>query len=125
MTTQPERDESLWWLAASPSIWFAHFLASYATVALWCAKAVPRDGALGAALTAVVIYTLVALIAVLAIAARSYRRHRFAGSRAPHDADTPEGRHRFLGLASLLLSALSALAIVFVALPFIFIGTCR
>lgn len=125
MTTKPEHEESLWWLAVSPTIWLVHFVACYATVAVWCAKAVPRDGALGAASSAVVVYTLVALSIVVAIAARSYRRHRYRGSSVPHDADTPEDRHRFLGLATFLLSALSAVAIVFVALPFVFIGSCR
>jgi hypothetical protein len=125
MATKPEHDESLWWLAVSPSIWLVHFIACYATVALWCAKAVPREGGLGAARTAVVVYTIVALVGVIGIGARSYRRHRFGASSVPHDADTPQDRHRFLGLAGFLLSVLSAVALGYVALPFLFITTCR
>jgi hypothetical protein len=125
MATRPEQEESLWWLALSPALWLVHFVACYATVALWCAKAVARAGGLGAARTAVVIYTLLALAAVIAAGVRSYRRQRSGGSKVPHDADTPEDRHRFLGLASFLLSALSAVAILYVALPFFFIETCR
>ena len=35
----PEARESLWVLAASPSVWVAHFLLAYCTAAVWCAKA--------------------------------------------------------------------------------------
>ena len=125
MTTKPEHRESLWWLAASPSVWAVHFVATYATVAIWCAKAVGQDGPLGAARMAVVVYTVLALAIVAVIGRIALRRHRFGAQTVPHDFDTSEDRHRFLGFATLLLSALSAVAIVYVALPFFFIGTCR
>ncbi len=125
MSSKPEHRESLWWLVVSPTLWALHFVLSYATVAIWCGKAVPRDGSLGAAKTALIVYTLVALAGVIATGLRSHRRHRFGDSELPHDTDTPEDRHRFLGFAAYLLSGLSAIAIVFVAMPLIFISTCR
>jgi hypothetical protein len=125
MTSKPEHQESLWWLIVSPTIWALHFLASYITAALWCEKAVGRAGPLGGARAAIVAYTIVALSGVLATGWMSYRRHRFGRSPVPHDEDTPEDRHRFLGFATFLLSLLSAVAIVYVALPTLFIGTCR
>ena len=125
MTTKPEERESLWWLAAAPSVWALHFVASYATVAIWCAKAVARDGPLGAAWVAVLVYTVVALVVVATIGWIALRRHRFGMAKVPHDLDTSEDRHRFLGFATLLLSVMSAVAIAYVALPLFFIRTCR
>jgi hypothetical protein len=122
---KPERDESLWWLAASPVVWATHFLVTYATVALWCARAVTREGPLGGARTAVAIYTAAALLAIVAVAVRSYRRHRTGPAEGRHHADTDKDRHRFLGWATFLLSGLSAIATGYVALPIFFIGTCR
>jgi len=42
----------------------------------------------------------------------------------PHDDDTPEDRHRFLGFATLLLSALSAVAVLYAGLVAVFIRSC-
>lgn len=124
MAERSEHDESLWWLAASPGIWAVHLLASYVTVAVWCAKVVGRDGSLGAARVAVVVYTAVALAGVAATGWRAYRRHKFGTATVPHDFDTRDDRHRFLGFATFLLSGLSAVAIAYVALTVLFIGSC-
>jgi hypothetical protein len=43
----------------------------------------------------------------------------------PHDDDTPEDRRSFMGFATLLLCGLSAVAVVFVALPARFLEVCR
>ena len=125
MEEQAEENESLWWLALSPGIWAVHFLASYITAAIWCAKAVSDGGSLGGARLAVVIYTLVALAGVLAAGVRSWRRHSIGAETVPHDFDTRDSRYRFLGFAVFLLSALSFVAIVYVALPFVFMRTCE
>ena len=125
MTSKPESKESLWWLAVSPTLWALHFLASYITVAVWCAKVGSRESSLGPARTAVIVYTAIALLGVGVMAVRSYRRHAFGSATVPHDFDTPEDRHRFLGFAALLLSLLSAAGIVYVAIPLLFIETCR
>jgi len=42
-----------------------------------------------------------------------------------HDLDTPEDRHRFLGFATLLLSGLSAVAVLYAAFAATFFDTCR
>jgi len=116
------REPSLWWLVVSPGLWALHLLASYVTVAIWCGKAVSRGGALGNARVAVIVYTALALAGVLATALRGYRHHR-AGAPA-HHADTAMGRRQFLGLTTLLLSLLSAIAIAYAALPTLYIGSC-
>ncbi len=120
-----ERRESLWWLAASPTIWALHFLGSYITVAVRCAKGSVLYGSLGWARGAIYIYTGVALLGVAAIGVRAYRRHTIGNATVPHDFDTRADRTRFLGFATLLLSALSAVAIVYVMLPTLYLETCR
>jgi hypothetical protein len=120
-----ERSESLWQLAAPPLIWAAHLLLSYCTAAIFCEKYALRDDSLGLVRVAIAGYTLLALVAIGYAGARAYRRHRYGDSTTPHDFDTPEDRHRFLGFATFLLAGLSAVAVVFQALPAAFIGSCR
>src|SRR6187549_3530286 len=110
MTPQYEKEEthetkqSLWLLVASPTIWSAHFLACYLTAAIWCAKYAGPDSTLGAVRVAIAVYTVFALIGIGFIGVAGYRRHTFRQTTGPHDFDTPESRHRFLGFATLLLS---------------------
>ncbi len=125
MAHLPEKDESLWMLTVSPVVWSTHFLLSYVTVAIWCEKIAGRDGSLFGARVAVAIYTAVALIVIAITAWSAYQRHRKRGGELPHDADTPEDRHRFLGFATLLLSGLSAVAVIFDTLPAVIFGSCR
>ncbi len=119
-----EQHESLWMTVASPLIWSVHFLLSYCTAAIWCAKLAGPDGSIAGASVAIAVYTLLALVAVGFIGFRGYQRHRLKGGSEPHDADTPEDRYRFLGFATLLLSWLSAVAIVYSALAAAIVGSC-
>ena len=120
-----ERNQSLWMLTASPAIWSVHFVACYATAAVWCAKFAGADQSLTPVRIAIAIYTLVAMIGIAIAGYSGYRRHRYGPATVPHDFDTPEDRHRFLGFATLLLSALSAVATLFVALTAVFLETCH
>ena len=120
-----EENQSLWRLTLSPAIWSAHFLLSYFTAALWCGMVVGRDGSLSGARWAIAGYTVLALLGIGITGWRGYRRHSFGAATVPHDFDTPEDRHRFLGFATLLLSALSAVATVYVALAAVFLRSCR
>ena len=122
--TREER-QSLWLIAASPLAWAVHFMASYLTAAIWCAKVAGRDGSLGGASTAIGVYTAVALAVIALFGWIGFRRHSFGGATTPHDADTPEDRHRFLGFTMLLLSSLSAVATVYVAMAALFIWSCH
>lgn len=125
MAHLPEKRESLWMLTISPVIWSLHFLLSYITAAVWCEKMAGRDGSLWDVRVAIAVYTLVALIGIGITGWIGFRRHSFGDAETPHDFDSPEDRHRFLGFATLLLSALSAVATVYVALAAVFIETCR
>ncbi|MGE0702868.1 MAG: hypothetical protein AB7F99_04545 [Vicinamibacterales bacterium] len=114
--------QSLLALTASPVAWAVHFLLSYVTAAIWCAKV---GGSLGPVRIAVAAYTTIALAIIAIVAWQAWRAHTYGGETAPHDADTPEDRHRFMGLATLLLSGLSGVAVCYAALVIVFVGTCQ
>ena len=123
-TRLPEANESLWLLTASPVIWAGHFLLCYGTAAVWCAKVAGGGGPLGGARVAIVVYTALALAVIGIIGSIGYRRHSLGNAALPHDDDMPEDRHRFLGFATFLLSALSAVAVVYAALIVFFFRSC-
>jgi hypothetical protein len=119
-----ERNLELWMLAVSPATWALHFMGCYLTAAIWCAKAGRTASAQPTLVSAIAVYTAVALLAIAIVGARGWRRHRLGGEPPPHDDDTPEDRHRFLGWASFLLSALSAIAVCYSALVAVFLRSC-
>ncbi|PCC68827.1 hypothetical protein [Nannocystis exedens] len=120
MTTEhQEQRESLWILTAAPAIWLSHFLLSYITGAIWCAKFAGSDGSLGAVRVAMAVYTSVALGGLALIGWRG-RRRTSASPRGEAGASD-----RFLGHASLLLSGLAAVAILYASLVAVFIRSCR
>ena len=119
-----ERSENLAHLAVSPGVWLLHFLACYATAAVYCARA-GRDASLSSVRALAGGYTLLALAAVIRTGVCAHRRYRRFYETTAHDFDTPAARHGFLGFADLLLSLLSAVAVVYVALPFVWVSTCQ
>jgi len=120
-----ERDATLWVLPLSPSIWALHFLLCYVTAAVFCAKVSPPQTSLFSVRIAIAAYTAAALAAIAAVGYAGFRAHRLEGEAPPHDDDTPEDRHRFLGFATLLLSGLSAVAVVYTVLVAVFVRTCE
>lgn len=118
----PERSLYLWLLALSPTLWAVHFLLCYVTAAIWCAK--QAEVALGPVRGAVAAYTVVALAGIAATGWRAWLRRR-GDEGEPHGEDTPSDRDSFLAFATVLLSGLSFVAVVFTALAAVFIGDCR
>ena len=117
---------SLWLLTIAPTIWAAHLLLSYITAAVWCAKFAGADGSLGGVRTAIAWYTTVALAGIAFVGWEGFRRHSYGGTETTtQDLDSPEDRHRFLGFATLLLSGLSAVAVMYAALAAMYFDTCR
>jgi len=117
---------ALWLLTYAPTVWALHFLASYVSAALYCAKWADATGVLGPVRLLIGLFTVLALLAIGVTAWRGYRQHRYGEDGAvPHDAATAADRHRFLGFATLLLCGLSAVATIYVAMAVIFIGSCR
>lgn len=126
MSRTSEASESLWALGLAPLIWAGYFLLSYATAAVWCARMAAAGGDLGGGRIVIATYTAVALVLIALCAHRGFRRHTYGEAAAPpHDRDSDESRHRFLGFASLLLSGLAAVATIYVALPLVLAPGCR
>ncbi|MGH8636537.1 MAG: hypothetical protein ACREUZ_05315 [Burkholderiales bacterium] len=116
---------SLWMLTIAPTIWAAHLLLCYITAAIWCARFAPADGPLGGVHTAIMWYSAVALAGIATTGWEGLRRHSYGTEATTHDLDTAEDRHRFLGFATLLLSGLSAVGVIYAALAATYFETCR
>ena len=112
---------NLWTLLTPPAVWALHFLFCYVSGALVCAKAPEALGALRLAIAAA---TLVALGLILAAGLQAHRHWGFGDDLPPHNAPTDEDQRHFLGFATLLLCALSFVAVIFGALPALFITEC-
>jgi hypothetical protein len=124
MKAPSEKDENLWLLVISPTIWALHFLLCYITAAIWCEKYAGPDAALGPVRTAILVYTLLAVGGIVIVGWKGYQKHSIATGKLPHDADTPEDRTAFLGFSTFLLSALSLVATLFAALVAVFFWKC-
>lgn len=120
----PEGRASLWWLVAGPAIWAAHFLLSYVTAAIWCAKA-SRLAPLGNVRLVLWTYTALALAAIAVCGWRGLRQHRWGAASLPHDDASAGDRHRFLGFTSFLLCGLAFVAVLYSALAIALVGSCR
>lgn len=111
-------------MTSAPLVWVVHFLVSYLTNAIFCAKYAGVSGDASLVRFTILVATVIALPLIAAIAWFSYRRHRYQDSQLPHDADSSEDRFRFLGFAGFLLALLSFVAVTFTALVALFIPTC-
>lgn len=114
-----ESRASLWRLIASPAIWTAHFLLSYGTSAIVCAR-YPADAP--ALQLLLFVYTAVALAGIGWSAGNAFRYRRHG--HAARDGASDEARHRFLGQAGVLLAGLSLIATLYVAVAAIYVGVC-
>ncbi len=111
------------WLVLPLFTWAAHFLASYITIAIWCAKSSSSD-AMPARL-AVGGFTVLALVLIGSFGVRCWRQHRRGNHSPPHDDNSPQDHSRFIGYAGFLLALLSAVATLFTALVVVFVGSCH
>lgn len=111
---------SLFRIALGPTIWAFHFVFSYAGAAVWCAKVGTGDGIAFLRLS-ILALTVLALAVIGWQGWRSYRQWN------PQDRveSEVEASYRFLGHAALLLSIISVVGVVYVALPALFFETCR
>ena len=116
---------SLWIMVAAPTVWAAHFLLCYWVAAVWCAKVTEGPGPLGPVRLTVAGLTVAALGLIGLLAWHAVRRYH--GVLLIHEQlteDTERERTRFLGHATLLLASLSAVAVVFDAMPVLVFDTC-
>jgi hypothetical protein len=125
-TRSPTSDHySLWLLTIGPAIWAAHLLLSYITAAVWCAKFIGLGGSLASVRSAIVWYSAIALAGIAVVGWEGFRRHSYGTEATTHDLDSREDRHRFVGFATLLLSGLSAVGVLYAALAAQYFETCR
>jgi hypothetical protein len=118
-----EPRHSLWALTIGPAIWAGHFLASYIAAAVWCGNA-GAHARFGTVTGLFAVATGVALAAVAWVAWSGWTRYHHGEAVPSHHKDTPEDRHRFLGLATLLLALLSAVSIVYTAVAVAMLRGC-
>lgn len=118
-----EDRQSLWPMTIPPAIWAIHFLATYTGVAIWCGKA-GRHSSLGFLTVGFIALTALALAGIAAAGWRGWQRYQHGQVVPSHHKDTPEDRHRFLGLATVLLAGLSATAVLYAALAIAVIKGC-
>lgn len=120
----PREVESLWTLFTAPAVWALHFLACYVAAAIFCEK----PGFLGADFltlrAAIAGLTLLSLAVIVVAAVLAWRQWGFGSVDPPHDDPTRRDRLLFQGYATLLLSGLSFIAVIFTALPALFITDC-
>lgn len=112
---------TLWTLIVPPTVWAGHFLFAYLWVSVQCAK----TG--GFARYPLVFWggTVLALVAILLSGVIALIQSRAPGDPPPHEHGTDIDRLRFVAYSTLLLAGLSFVAVVFTALPVLFIGDCR
>ncbi|WP_075292894.1 hypothetical protein [Pararhizobium arenae] len=120
----PKEVETLWTLFTGPVVWALHFLACYIAAAVYCAKASQVSFSFGTLRLSLFAMTAVALAAILVAAWLSWRQWGFGSGDPPHDAPTRQDRLLFQGFATLLLSGLSFVAVIFVSVPLLFIEVC-
>ncbi|MCJ8056776.1 hypothetical protein GB928_027290 [Shinella curvata] len=120
----PKEIESLWTLFTAPTIWALHFLTCYITAAIHCAKA-DTAASLGTTSLVLGMVTVAALAGIALSAYLAWRQWGFGSGDPPHDEPTRRDRLLFQGFATLLLSGLSFVAVLFVAVPLVFIEACQ
>jgi hypothetical protein len=116
----------LWRVIAAPVIWAGHFLFCYVFVAIHCQKA-GRNAGLEDERLWVIAATIVALAGIgwsthhiWRVRARSLTDNDFE-----FEHNTPEERHRFLSHVALMLCVLSAVAVLYIVIPILYLATCR
>ena len=120
----PREVETLWTLFTAPVVWALHFMICYIVVAIYCEKAVLWAIEFGTIRLALVGLTLLALAMIVLSAYLAWRQWGFGSGDPPHDQPTALDRRRFQGFATLLLSGLSFVAVIYVAIPLILIDGC-
>ena len=124
MRLVPRQVESLWTLITAPLVWALHFLIVYVGAAVHCAKPDLLDFGFNALRIGVAIVTLFALAAIALSAWLAFRQWGFGTTDPPHGEATQKSRTLFQGFATLLLSGLSFVAVVYSALPVLFVMEC-
>ena len=116
----------LWHVIIAPSIWALHFLVCYICAAIYCEK-LGRDAPLSDIRLLVIAMTVLALAGIFWSSVRLWRVHdrSLTDDDFEYEHNTPEERHRFLSHVALMLCVLSAVAVVYVTIPMLYLESCR
>lgn len=116
----------LWRVIVAPLIWAGHFLFCYVLAAVYCEK-VGRGAELGEVRIIVAVATVAALagIAWSSHTLWQVRGRSLTDNDFEYEHNTPEERHRFLSHVALMLCVLSAVAVLYVAIPIAYLSSCR
>ncbi|MEQ1941284.1 hypothetical protein ABMA32_02550 [Mesorhizobium sp. VNQ89] len=120
----PRQIESMWTLFTAPVVWAAHFLICYVGGAIFCEKPHLLGGDFNNLRVAIGVLTVLALSMIVVSALLAWRQWGFGTGDPPHDDPTRRDRLLFQGYATLLLSGLSFVAVIYTALPALFITDC-
>jgi len=120
----PKEIESLWTLFTAPVVWALHFLACYVGAAVFCEKPGFLGNDFDNLRLAIGVLTVLSLATIVLSAALAWRQWGFGTDDPPHDAPTRQDRLHFQGYATLLLSGLSFVAVIFTAMPALFVFEC-
>jgi hypothetical protein len=124
MRLVPKQIETLWTLFTAPVVWAAHFLVCYVGAAIYCAKPELVGLSFSAVRAGIAAATVIALFLIALSAWLAWRQWGFGTDDPPHDDPTRRDRTLFQGFATLLLSGLSFIAVIFTAMPALFLTEC-
>jgi uncharacterized membrane protein YgcG len=125
--TTDRKTVPFWLLGVPVAAWALHFLSSYVAAAVYCAKSTALDTAASTPISTarwLIVAITILTVAVTSLAAvRGYAALPAAGVSEPTGGSGED--NRFLGSVLLLLCALSAVAMLFVAAVAFSFGDCR
>ncbi|RWC01294.1 hypothetical protein [Mesorhizobium sp.] len=124
MRLVPKQIETLWTLFTAPVVWAAHFFVCYIGAAIYCAKPELVGLSFSAVRAGIAAATVIALSLIALSAWLAWRQWGFGTDDPPHDDPTRRDRTLFQGFATLLLSGLSFIAVIFTAMPALFLTEC-
>jgi hypothetical protein len=113
-------------LIAAPAVWALHFLFCYVFAAIYCEKA-GRQAPLDQPTLVVIVASIVALALIgwSTLSLWRVRGRSLTDNDFEFEHNTPEERHRFLSHVALMLCVLSAVAVLYVTIPVLYLSTCR
>lgn len=120
----PRQVETLWTLFTAPVVWALHFVLCYAGAAIFCEKPYLLGNDFNNLRIAIGMVTVLVLAVIVLAAALAWRQWGFGSGDPPHDNPTRRDRLLFQGYATLLLSGLSFIAVIFTAMPALFLTEC-
>lgn len=113
---------ALWLIVAAPAIWLVAFVLVYVVVAIGCARSPADSPSIGPARTVALVLAVIGTMAIGGVGLAGWRRIPGKG-RDPDDG--ARLRERFVGWSTLLLSGLSALAMIYLGLTLTLLGSCQ